>query len=65
MPTGNFDFRAIAELRMQAPIYGELHMLDKIQIDDLLAIGPKESIGVEPPLERCERTSQQGLCTAP
>jgi hypothetical protein len=52
LPAGNFHFRAIAKLRMQAPIHAELHILDKIQIDNLLAIGPKEMIRVEPSLKR-------------
>jgi hypothetical protein len=65
LPAGNFHFRAIAKLRMQAPIHAELHILDKIQIDNLLAIGPKETIRIEPPFKRCERAPQQGMCLAP
>ena len=50
---------------MQPPIHAKFHILDKIQIDDLLAIGPEETIRVETPFERGERSPQQGLRLAP
>ncbi len=65
LPAGDFHFRAIAKLRRQAPIHAELHTFDKIQIDNLLAIGPKETIRVEPPLKSRERAPQQGPCLSP
>jgi hypothetical protein len=53
LPAGNFHFRAIAKLRVQAPIHAKFHIFDEIQIDNLATIGAEEAILIETLFESC------------
>lgn len=56
---------ATTQLHVQSPIHSKVYAFDVFDIDDLLAVGTKEPLGVQARLEAREWTSQQRVNLVP
>src|SRR5690349_9167907 len=65
LAAGYVDFRPASQPHVQLPANTKLHFLNEVDIDDLLAIGTKKPLRIEPLLQAVQRPSKQRTLLAP
>src|SRR5215472_1024405 len=65
LPSRDLHLGPATQLHVEPPIHSKVHALDVVEIDDLLAVGTKEPLGIQTRLEAREGAPQQRVTLLP
>src|SRR5688572_11347304 len=65
LPAGDVDFGPAPQLHVQLPADAEIDVFNEVYVDDLLTIGAKEALRIEPLLQAVQGPSEQRTLSSP